>query len=77
MPNVSPRTEQAEAVFPVLARHPNDATTFGLDDWRRGQLVRADDYGLKSTVAWGLRNARLSDETIFAANCLANRAVPA
>ena len=63
--------------FPTIARQPSDARTFGLDDFRRNQLIRTDDYSLRSCARWGDLNAHWSDETIFAENCLANRAVAA
>jgi len=63
--------------FPAIARQPFEARTFGLDDFRRNQLIRTDDYSLRSCAHWGALNARWSDETIFAANCFASRVVAA
>lgn len=63
--------------FPAIVRQPSEARTFGLDDFRRQQLIRTDDYNLRVCERWGDLNAYWSDETIFASNCLANRAVAA
>jgi len=60
--------------LPALARSPIEARQFGLDDFRRRQLIRMDRSNLVACASWGSRNAHWSDETIFAENCLANRA---